>query len=660
MRPITKVLVANRGEIAVRIQRTLREMGIASVAVFSDADAGSPAVRAADEAVRIGPAPSAESYLRIDRLVDAARETGADAVHPGFGFLAENAAFAEACDAANLIFIGPPAKVIRALGSKQEAKRIASAAGVPVVPGYAGADQSLATLVDEAQKVGLPVLIKASAGGGGKGMRIVRDPAELASAVEAARREAASAFGDDTLLIEKYIERPRHVEIQILGDRYGKLVHLFERECSIQRRHQKIIEETPSPALDPELRRRMGDAGVAVGRAAGYENAGTVEFILAPDASFYFLEVNTRLQVEHPITELVTGIDIVREQLRIARGEPLGFGQEDVRQSGAAIECRLYAEDPDSGFLPQTGRIVDFHVPELQGLRVDSGVESGSVVGIHYDPMLAKLAVHAPDRPQAIALMRRVLDLASVQGVTTNQAFLGRVLAHPEFGRGRTHTHFLQEHLAEPLAPAPPELEQSAAIAATLAAHEARRATRALLPALEPGFRNNPYSRQTVAYRIDQHELRVEYENRGQGRFALRAGAVDWEVTLVGIDGPELVWESRGRVRRARVVRDAERHYVHTPHGSLTLFEEPRFPEREQALAPGACVAPMPGKVVKIVVSTGEVVSAGQVLLILEAMKMEHSVRAPSAGVIGELRVAAGDQVEEGAVLAVVSEESEA
>ncbi len=659
MAPLTKILIANRGEVALRVARTARSMGIATVAVFSDADADATFVRAADEAVRIGPPPAAESYLAIDKLIDAAKRTGADAVHPGFGFLAENAAFAEACAAAGLVFIGPSPRAIRDMGSKKAAKSLVAAAGVPVIPGYAGDDQSVAGLVREAKQIGFPILIKASAGGGGKGMRIQRDAADLEAAVEGARREARNAFGDDTLLIERYVERPRHVEIQILGDTHGNLIHLFERECSIQRRHQKIIEETPSPALDAALRQRMGEAAVLAGKSVDYHSAGTVEFILAPDGAFYFLEVNTRLQVEHPITECVTGVDIVREQIRVAQGEALELLQADVRFDGAAIECRLYAEDPDNGFLPTTGTIVDWQLPALDGLRVDSGVETGSDVGIHYDPMLAKIIVHAPGRAEAIQKMIRALSTLSVQGVKTNRAFLIDVLSHPEFAAGRTHTHFIEDHLAGRSVTADADLVARAAIAATLFDHQARRRSRKLLPALEPGFRNNRFAPEHVEYAIGDRTLRVEYDNLGQGRFRVWLDGAEQRVLLVSTSGAETTFEDGAGVRRrVRVVQDGLRWHTHQLGGDVVLVEAPRFPERARAVAHGACIAPMPGKVVRVLVSQGQTVSAGDALVILEAMKMEHTVKAPEDGTVTGLHVEEGEQVSEGAVLAVVGDVS--
>ncbi|NVB83221.1 MAG: ATP-grasp domain-containing protein, partial [Kofleriaceae bacterium] len=464
MTALDKVLVANRGEIALRVMRTCRAMGIATVAVYSDADADAPFVRYADEAVRIGAPPARESYLVIESLLDAARRTGASAIHPGYGFLSENPLFAEAVAEAGLIFIGPPANVIRALGSKQAAKRIAQKANVPVVPGYHGDDQ--ARLVDEARAIGFPLLVKASAGGGGKGMRVVRDASELADSIERARNEARNAFGDDTLLLERYVERPRHIEIQIVGDTHGNVVHLWERECSVQRRHQKIIEEAPSPALDAERRAAMGAAAVALGREVGYVGAGTVEFIVDPQGNYYFLEVNTRLQVEHPVTELTTGLDLVREQIRIARGEHLGYTAAPPQQ-GWAIEVRLCAEDPERDYLPTTGTLLGVDIPST--VRADIGVVAGSEIGIHYDSMLGKIIAHAPTRREAAQVLRRALDETWVPGIVTNREHLARILAHPGFLAGEIDTHFLEAHAGE-LGARPTGLDRLrvAAIAAAL------------------------------------------------------------------------------------------------------------------------------------------------------------------------------------------------
>lgn len=444
----SKVLVANRGEIAVRVMRTLREMGIRSVAVYSDADRDALHVRTADEAVCLGDPRPAESYLSIDKLVDAARRTGAEAIHPGYGFLAENPAFARRVVEAGLVFVGPPAEALERVGNKTEARRAMRRAGVPIIPGMDAAEADVAKLAQAAAKIGYPVLVKAAEGGGGKGMRIVSSAADLEAAAEAATREALAAFGDGSIYLEKFLDRPRHVEFQILADSHGNLVHLFERDCSLQRRYQKIVEETPSPAVDDDLRERMGRAAVAAARAAGYVNAGTVEFLLA-GRDFYFLEVNARIQVEHPITEMLTGVDLVRCQIEIAAGEPLPIRAEDVVRRGHAIECRIYAEDPARGFSPSPGRILLARFPEGPGVRCDVGVFSGADVPVHYDPILAKIAVHAPTRPAATARMIRALGECVVLGVETPIEFLIDVLASEPFAAGRTHTAFLDDHFAD-------------------------------------------------------------------------------------------------------------------------------------------------------------------------------------------------------------------
>lgn len=490
---ISKLLVANRGEIALRVVRACREMGVRSVAVYSDADASAPHVREADEAVRIGPAPSAESYLLGERLIEVARRLGADAIHPGYGFLAEREWFARAVVDAGLIFVGPPADAIAAMGSKTAARQLAVGAGVPVVPGTQESLSDADEARDVAARFGYPVLLKAAAGGGGKGMRVVREPESMDSALEAARREARGAFGDDAVYVEKYIEGPRHVEIQILADSHGTVLHLGERECSIQRRHQKMIEEAPSVAVDPELRRRMGETAVAAARAAGYVNAGTCEFLLDRNGDFYFLEMNTRIQVEHPVTELVMGLDLVQWQIRIAAGERLPFRQEELTPTGWAIECRITSEDPANGFLPSTGRVSYLHLPSGPGVRWDGGIEMGSEIGLFYDPMLAKLIVHARTREQAIERMRRALLELTVEGVETSRDFHLRVMENPDYRAGDVSIQWLEQNL-ELLthAPPPPAGVRLAAIAAALLA-DAERA-HGSVPAAQPGGpgRSNP------------------------------------------------------------------------------------------------------------------------------------------------------------------------
>jgi acetyl/propionyl-CoA carboxylase alpha subunit len=647
---IDKILIANRGEIAIRVMRTCRAMGIATVAVYSDADADAPFVRFADEAVRIGPPPARESYLVTNALLDAARMTGAQAIHPGYGFLSENASFAEAVTEAGLIFIGPPAEVIGKLGSKQEAKRIARKAGVPTVPGYDGEDQATAALVAAGKDVGFPLLVKASAGGGGKGMRIVRREAELAEAIERGRGEAASAFGDGTLLLERYIERPRHIEIQILGDTHGNIVHLWERECSIQRRHQKVIEEAPSPALDPARRAEMGHAAVELGRAVRYVGAGTVEFITAPDGAFYFLEVNTRLQVEHPVTELTTGLDLVREQIRIARGEPLGYDAAPP-QRGWAIEVRLCAEDPEHDYLPTTGTLHAVDVPPT--VRADLGIAAGSEIGIHYDSMLGKIIAHAATRREAAQLLRRGLEQSWLPGLVTNREHLVKILAHPAFLSGELDTHFLEHHAGE-LAARTPGLDRVrvAVTGLVLAAVLARRDPRALAPA---GWRNVRHLDQTVTYKLGDADVIVGYRITETGA-ELTLGGKTTHVTAFGGHGDE-VWfvEQGGHRRVVRAITVGARSWVMSEGLQLAFVEEPRFPDPSARAVVGGLRAPMPGKVLKVLVTVGQEVTAGAALVVLEAMKMEHTVRAGEAGTVREIDVEVGDQVDTDRILAVVT-----
>jgi acetyl/propionyl-CoA carboxylase alpha subunit len=654
-RPIDKILIANRGEIAVRIMRTCRDLGIATVAVYSDADAGAPHVAFADEAVRIGPPPARESYLSIDALLDAARAAGADAIHPGYGFLSENAGFAMAVGDAGLTWIGPNAMVIALLGSKKDAKHTASRAGVPVVPGYAGADQDAATLIAAGRELGYPILVKASAGGGGKGMRIARDDGELAGAIDRAKSEAGRSFGDDTLILERYIERPRHVEVQILGDHHGNLIHLWERECSVQRRHQKVIEESPSPALDQARRSSIAAAGVAVGKAVGYTSAGTVEMIVAPDGAFYFLEVNTRLQVEHAVTEMTTGVDLVREQIRIARGEHLTWDAPPP-PNGHAIEARLYAEDADGGYLPTTGRLVDVAWPSAPGLRIDAGVVGGDEIGIHYDPMLAKLIAHAPTRRDAIQLLAWALDRTWLPGTITNREHLARVLRHSGFGSGEIDTHFLDRHAGELVATPPTADEILAAVTVAVIAATAARRENAALPTVPPGWRNVPFADQRATYRTGDHAISVGYREIGSDRVRIAIGERVAVVRRIAVAaGAVTVEDEAGVRRRHRVARDGDRTWVDVGGRTIALALEPRFPEATAAIVAGGLVAPMPGKVVKIVAVVGVAIAAGDALLVLEAMKMEHVVRAADAGTLAALHVAEGDQVEADQLLAVVS-----
>jgi propionyl-CoA carboxylase alpha chain len=646
-----KLLIANRGEIARRVARSARAMGIATVAVYSDVDADEPFVRDADEAVGLGGASPSESYLRIDALIEAAARTGADAIHPGYGFLAENAGFARACASAGIAFVGPTPEAIDAMGSKLAAKRLLAEAGVPVLPGVD--DPSLA-----AAEVGFPLLVKPSAGGGGKGMRIVRSLSELASAVAASRREAAGAFGDDTLLLERYVEGGRHVEIQILGDTFGGVIHLGERECSIQRRHQKILEESPSVAVDSGLRERMGAAAVAAGKAIGYVSAGTVEFLLGLDRSFYFLEVNTRLQVEHPVTEAVLGLDLVRAQLEIADGGRV----PDVRSaSGHAIEVRLYAEDPAADFLPQTGRLHHLLIPGSDGIRVDAGVDSGSEISIHYDPMIAKVIAHAPARCEAARLLAATLRASEIDGLRTNRDFLVRLLEDPAFLSGEFDTGFLERPeaagLVEPLLG---ENERRAcAAAAALAGQAGRRAAARTQATIPRGWRNNPSQDQVVEYATgtDEETPAVAYRFDRSGLGALSVDGDELGGAQLHSADASCVDLSLGGVRRRYRVRTfGDRVEVNAPGGQCTLRELDRFPDPARQDAPGSLLAPMPGKVIRVDAAPGDEVAAGQPLLVLEAMKMEHEILAPSAGVLTALPVSVGDQVDAGTLLAAIEE----
>ncbi len=672
MKQIRKLLVANRGEIAVRIFRTCERMGIATVAVFSDADASSLFVRRADEAVRIGPAASRESYLVMERVLDAAKKTGADAIHPGFGFLSERPEFAQAVSDAGLTFVGPSPAAMRAMGLKREAKLTAKATGVPVVPGYTGTDQSTAAIASACAEIGYPLLIKASAGGGGRGMRVVREHRELEASIESARREAESAFGDGTLIVEKYVERPRHVEIQILGDTHGNVVHLFERECSIQRRHQKIVEEAPSPLLTPEVRAKMGADAVKLCQGIGYSNAGTVELVVAPTGEYFFLEVNTRLQVEHPVTEgVIEGLDLVEEQIRVARGETLRFTQDDVakRWRGAAIECRLCAEDPREGYLPQSGRVIDFtfdpKIASQDWLRIETAVESGDEVPVHYDSMIAKIITQGPTRTDAIQRMRRALAALSVQGIRTNQELLQAVMAHPDFVRGEVDTHFLEREAAT-LLPVLSSLLARAAIAAALHADASR--DRSVTPHVPSGWRINRYAPERSGYAEinasstppvgGERKVEVGLTPERDGSFVVTATGDDMHldrVRRVKTTANEIVLEgSDGHVSHARVVSDGDRVFVRLESRSISLRALPRFPDRDADAAVDGCVAPMPGKILKVLVAPGATVKAGETLVVMEAMKMEHAVKAPHDGIAKEVRAKVGEQVNGGALLVIV------
>ncbi|MDQ3542319.1 MAG: ATP-grasp domain-containing protein [Actinomycetota bacterium] len=634
-RRIRTLLVANRGEIARRVFRTARAMGIRCVAVHTDADANAPFVTEADEAMRL---PS--GYLDGAGIIDAAKSLGADAVHPGYGFLSENAAFARAVEAAGLVWVGPAPAVIEAMGDKLAAKRAAVDAGVPTLP--SGDD------------VGFPVLVKAAAGGGGKGMRIVTSAADLPEATAAAKREAASAFGDDTVFLERYVPRSRHVEIQILGDVYGTLVHLGERECSIQRRHQKIVEESPSPVVDAEMRAAMGDAALRLATAIGYQSTGTVEFLVDDETrEFFFLEVNTRLQVEHPVTEEVTGIDLVREQLRIAAGEPLGWSQSDVTFSGHAIEVRLYAEDPAAGFLPSAGTVAVFEPAAEPAVRWESGVETGSVVGVDYDPMLAKVVAHAPTRAEAAGRLAVALERLHLGGLTTNRDFLAATLRHPAFLDGDTTTDFIERFdPARTLDLGDDELQRIATVAA-LWLQGANRAAASVLADAPSGWRNARLPDQRVALAYGERVHDVEYRSRRDGTFDVgdaQAQVHRWAPTSIDV-------AIDGRRSTHRISGAGDRLFVQMPRGTIELDAVPRFVVPGSVGPIGGFVAPMPGVVIDVRCAVGDDVTAGQTLVVLEAMKMEHRMNAPADGRVAEVRVASGQHVENGAVLVIFEEQ---
>lgn len=668
---LRRLLVANRGEIAIRIMRTAHDMGIETVAVYSDADAHAAHVAYADRAVHIGESPSESSYLVVEALIDAARRSGADAIHPGYGFLSENPDFARACEAAGIVFVGPTADVIEQMGAKKVAKQLAHDAGVPVVPGYAGDDASVPRLIEEAQKIGFPLLIKASAGGGGRGMRLVRALESMEDAITDARSESQRAFGDDALLLERYIERPRHIEIQILADTHGHVIHLGERECSIQRRYQKILEESPSPAVDASLRERMGADAVTLAKKVGYVNAGTVEFIVDADGNYYFLEMNTRLQVEHPVTEEVYGVDLVRAQLQIAMGMPITQTQEYVEPLAFALEARIYAEDPANDFMPSNGTLWRWRPADVQGVRIDSGVREGDEVSTYYDPMLAKVIARGPSRDEATRRMIRALRGLQIAGVRTNREFLLALLTHDAWRNGETHTHFIDTHFGQEWQPnRDAELQHEAALAAVFWDVERRLRGRTHLPSLVGGFRNNFYAPTEEAFTIEDVPISVRYRIRGRHftphRLALEvsdpaegSSAVwtaeihDDRVRLTSPDGVVTPWEVR-----ARDAADDETQalYVHAQDGGFTLLRAPRFALPEDEIEEGSCISPMSGTVLRQLVNAGDRVTAGQTLLVLEAMKMEHRVTAPNDGVVTALHVAQGDVVDSGIVLAVVED----
>ena len=663
-----KILIANRGEIACRVIKTARRMGIRTVAVYSEADANARHVRLADEAVLLGPAAARESYLVADKIVDACKRTGAQAVHPGYGFLSENADFADALAANGIAFIGPPASAIRAMGSKSEAKKLMGKAAVPLTPGYHGDDQTPELLHKEADAISYPVLIKAAAGGGGKGMRLVEKSEDFPDALASCKREAISSFGDDHVLIEKYITQPRHIEIQVFADTQGDCVYLFERDCSVQRRHQKVLEEAPAPGMTDARRHEMGKAAVAAAKAIGYVGAGTVEFIANQDGSFYFMEMNTRLQVEHPVTEMITGQDLVEWQLRVAAGQPLPLAQEQLQIRGHALEARIYAEDANKGFLPSTGKLVRLSPPaESLNVRVDTGVEEGDEITPFYDPMIAKLIVWDEHRDAALARMRKALTDYQVAGVTTNIDFLSRLVACPAFASADLDTGLI-ERQKDFLFPATQAVPRDTVLVATVGEllweqHAARQAAKACGDPYSPwhardGWRMNLSSARTISFRDGDTlvDAQVRYQRD------------HWQITLNGqttlargkkLDGDRFAVELDDRRLIASVVAVDDKRSVFLQGATHTLLrDDPLHRVDAGDSHGGGLTAPMPGKVVALLAQPGQTVDKGTPLLILEAMKMEHTITAPTAGTIKAFCYAAGEQVSDGAALVEFAEQA--
>ena len=650
-----KILIANRGEIACRVAATARGMGIQTVAVYSDADAQARHVAECDEAYHLGPPPAQQSYLRGEAIIEIAKKCGAQAIHPGYGFLSENEDFAEACAKAGLVFIGPPPSAIRAMGLKAESKQLMEKAKVPLVPGYHGGNQDPAFLQQQADQIGYPVLIKASAGGGGKGMRIVEKSADFAAALASCKREATSSFGDDAVLIEKYLQRPRHIEIQVFADTHGECVYLFERDCSVQRRHQKVLEEAPAPGMSEERRKAMGEAAVAAAKAVGYVGAGTVEFIADQSGTFFFMEMNTRLQVEHPVTEEITGLDLVEWQLRVANGEPLPLAQDELAIDGHAIEARIYAENPLKGFLPSIGTISHMRMPIEDGpVRIDSGVREGDAISPYYDPMIAKLIVWGADRDAALAAMATALRECEIAGVATNVEFLGRVVACKDFASGAVDTGLIERNRAELLpdsAPVPPAVLALAAFAQV-------RAEQAAVVAspwdARDGWRVNLNAKRTLEFKLGEvtHAVGIEYRREG---IVISAGGASGLVQG-SVDGRKVVLAWNGERTEGRVVvshdhaHDRRSVFVAGLRYDLELANPASQFDHDEEHG-GGLTAPMSGKILSVLVAAGAQVEKGAPLLVMEAMKMEHTISAPAKGRVAEIRFAAGEQVAEGAEL---------
>ncbi len=657
---IRSILIANRGEIACRIIQTCRRLGIRSVAVFSEADVQARHVLLADEALFIGPSPAAQSYLSIENILTAAQCAAVDAIHPGFGFLAENAGFARACETAGFIFIGPPADAIETMGDKRTARVLVENVGLPFIPGYSGNDQADQKLLQEAQTIGFPILVKAAAGGGGKGMRLVQEAAQLPEALASARNEAQNAFGSRELLIEKALPTPRHIEIQIFADRHGNVIHLGERECSVQRRFQKVIEETPSPALTPALREQMGATAVTIARAVNYQNAGTVEFLLDDNDRFYFLEMNTRLQVEHPITEMVTGIDLVDWQIRIAEGETLPMSQDDVSINGHAIEARIYAENPERDFLPVTGDILLWQEPSGEGIRVESGLQAQDHVSVHYDPMLAKIIAFGPDRKTAVRRLIRALEKTVLLGLTTNLPFLIDLLTHNDFQSGSYNTQIIPNHFSNWRSRQ--DDNSPALMAVTLAQYQHYFQNNQY----QGYWRNNPNHPQRFLFALEGSEQPIEVHltpqphtnNQFHVTFANKPDQ-NYALDLHAYDGRAMDLTIAGHRQQIVLAAAEDLWWVQTRQGAVKLQALPLLPRSQlSAGTAGSLRAPMPGSILAVLVDEGQEVEEGQALMKLEAMKMEHTIRTAAGGLVEAIYYAVGDTVEADAELLRIVESS--
>ena len=665
----SKILIANRGEIACRVAETARKLGIKTVAVYSEADAHAKHVAACDEAVLIGPAPAKESYLLCDKIIAVALATGAQAIHPGYGFLSENAGFAEACAKAGLVFIGPPASAIHAMGSKSAAKALMEKANVPLVPGYHGDKQDADFLQQEADRISYPVLLKASAGGGGKGMRIVEKSEDFKAALASCKREAINSFGDDKVLVERYLTRPRHIEIQVFADGHGECVYLFERDCSVQRRHQKVLEEAPAPGMSEDRRRAMGDAAVAAAKAVGYVGAGTVEFIANQDGSFYFMEMNTRLQVEHPVTEMITGLDLVEWQLRVAAGERLPLRQEQLQLNGHALEARIYAENPEKGFLPSIGTLrylhtppavnfrvdrLDSHMQTPAAVRIDSGVREGDAISPFYDPMIAKLIVWGKDREAALANMAAALAQYRIVGLATNIGFLQRLIAGQAFSTADLDTGLIERNHDQLFPAVQPASTATLALATSLLlAQEADRIGDARDPwAHTSGWRMNGSLLRALQFADEAGAYRIDVEYRSEKQWILHRDGVQHALHFERQGDTDLRVTLDDQIIAGNVVRDGDIfHAFHQSRHAVLTWDDPLAHAGQVENEGGRLTAPMPGKIVAVLVGKGDSVTKGAPLLIMEAMKMEHTIAAPADGVIDELLYAVGDQVTEGAQL---------